>query len=620
MSCHLHVEDFNLGGLHDPSTGICRTPNCQWRFVGMHPNRTSTIIASPAPGGGSPGAKAADVGELQTADKFCSRLEVDDGDIPEEGTGLLRLQRDLLVDQIISAAESKKKHVLLRGAAGTGKTSLLARVARKLEALTKRVLVAANPSMLPKLEALLELGRQSDQSDLKIMASSTSPLYLLIDEAQQSYGRGVLQALLKVPAKNRNIIIIAAGIPGKDGESAAFTSRIESDRVLLSEEEVIQEEVIQFFGNKLTTALRTIRPAVPESATRDATTVVLKFSHHYTAGHAYACLKVAEYCVRNEAERCVGQQPWESLGLALGSESFLSAAGRDIFKRCFPFFCDYNSVEDLRNKYSSGSTALVSKLQEHGLWDKAHNCLLSPLLQYHLFHLMPKNSDFSFDNPSQIGLALFHCTKDYKKWRFNQYDACSEVVRERCEDGAGFFVGCELSKYCLVSPQHAVPKAQPTPGRPPSVDYYLNGRLNMYLELVKNSSLLASHFDRFLTGDYGMKKPFAILDINFKTTAPRQLTGKYKTLENNYFTFVVQTRVLYRGMKPFVPDYGSGAEAASASTSQPANKAYEELPKNKKRKSEATTTTTKRIQTEESATVGLSNLQDAKPKKKKSKK
>ena len=496
---------------------------------------------------------------------FCSRLELDDGDIPDEGTGLLRLQRDMLVNQIMSAAEGKKKHVLLRGAAGTGKTSLLAHVARKLEAQTKRVLVAANPSMLPNLETLIVLGWQSDLK-IKPKVASTSPLYLLIDEAQQSYGRGVLQALLKVPAKNRNIIIIAAGIPGKEGESGAFTNRIESDRVLLREEEVIQEEVIQFFGNKLTTALNTILPAGSLSATSDATAVVLRFSHYYTAGHAYACLKLAEYCVNNEAERCVGEQAWKALGLALGSEAFLSAAGRDIFKRCFPFFCDNTAVEDLRNKYLSGSTALVSKLQEHGLWNTARNSLLSPLLQYHLFHLMPKKDDFVFEKPSDIGHALYHCTKDYKKWKFNQYDAGTEVVKERCEDGAGFFVGCELSKYCLVSPQHAVPKAQPTPGRPPSVDYYLNGRLDMYLELVKNSSLLEPHIDRFLTGDNGMKKPFAILDINFKTTEPRKLTGKYQTLENNYFTFVVQTRMLYQWMKRFVPENGSGAEV-SASTS-----------------------------------------------------
>jgi hypothetical protein len=54
------------------------------------------------------------------------------------------------------------------------------------------------------------------------------------------------------------------------------------------------------------------------------------------------------------------------------------------------------------------------------------NCLLSPLLQYHLFRLVPKKDDFVFDSPSKIGHALFHCTRDYKKWKFHQYEATME--------------------------------------------------------------------------------------------------------------------------------------------------------------------------------------------------
>ncbi len=41
MSCHLYVEDFAVGGLHDPSTGKCRDPTCQWLFVSRHPRKTS---------------------------------------------------------------------------------------------------------------------------------------------------------------------------------------------------------------------------------------------------------------------------------------------------------------------------------------------------------------------------------------------------------------------------------------------------------------------------------------------------------------------------------------------------------------------------------------------------
>ena len=472
-------------------------------------------------------------------------LEANDRDIPDEGTGPLRLKREKLVDQIISAAtKDDKKQVLLRGAAGTGKTSLLVYVGRYLEAQNERVVVAALPDMLPHLKELLEqAGGQGESSENR-------PLYLLVDEAQQSYGKGVLHALLKMHPDKRNIVIIAAGIPGKEGESAAFKNRIDSHSMLLTEQELCEdEEVIQFFSRKLVAALGTDQP--PDTTIRTATIDVLKFSHHYTAGHAYACLKIAEYCVKYEAKKCINQSQIGELGLALGSAAFLNQVGIGIFKRCFPFFSGYNSVEELRRGYMSGSTSLVSKLQEHGLWDIARNCLLSPLLQYHLFHLVPKKDDFVFENPLQIGHALFHCTKDYRKWKYTQYESGTEGVRERCEDGAGFFIGCELSKYCLVSPQHAISKDHPTAGRPPSVDFYLNGRLNMFLELVKNGSLLGQHFDRFISGSYGVEKPFAILDINFKTDKPRELPEMYKEFEEKYFTYVVQTRQLFRGAKLF---------------------------------------------------------------------
>lgn len=37
MTCNLIVSDFAIGGLHDPFTGNCRTPNCPFGPVGLHP-------------------------------------------------------------------------------------------------------------------------------------------------------------------------------------------------------------------------------------------------------------------------------------------------------------------------------------------------------------------------------------------------------------------------------------------------------------------------------------------------------------------------------------------------------------------------------------------------------
>ena len=83
----------------------------------------------------------------------------------------------------------------------------------------------------------------------------------------------------------------------------------------------------------------------------------------------------------------------------------------------------------------------------------------------------------------------------------------------------------------------------------------------MYLELVKNGSQLHEHFDRFITGDYGMEKPFAILDINFKTDKPIELQGKYVEHEEKFFTYVVQTRQLFHGKELLV--FGKNASVQS---------------------------------------------------------
>jgi hypothetical protein len=45
--CNLVIEDFSLGGLHNTSTGKCKTPGCQYQTVGSHPRRASIAVGPP---------------------------------------------------------------------------------------------------------------------------------------------------------------------------------------------------------------------------------------------------------------------------------------------------------------------------------------------------------------------------------------------------------------------------------------------------------------------------------------------------------------------------------------------------------------------------------------------
>lgn len=322
------------------------------------------------------------------------------------------------------------------------------------------MLIATHPDNLPSCKELVELAKQDPGSQEKVGEIGKvqhRPLYLLVDEAQQSYNRGALFWLLKMHPANRNIIIIAVGIHGKVEDTVAFKHRMHSDEVLLTVQELCEDEhVVEFFQHLLTTVLSSdFALQLDSTHTRTATVNVLKFAHSYTAGHAYACLKLTKYCILHHTKKCMHDQRRVSaeLGLALCSQHFLSTAGKEIFKHCFPYFEHYNSIDTFAHLYVRGSDKLEEKLIAHGLWYHTRNCMLSPLVQYHFFNLVRKRGDFTLDHSYPIAQALLHCLKEYNIWNFQQYEIASDFERELCEDGVAYLVGCELSMYCAVCPQ-----------------------------------------------------------------------------------------------------------------------------------------------------------------------
>lgn len=131
--------------------------------------------------------------------------------------------------------------------------------------------------------------------------------------------------------------------------------------------ELIEDDcVAQASQGKLTESLAPNSKSV--DAVRRAVVAVLRFAHYSTAGHAYACLKIAEYCVTRHAEKCFSNQADIELGLALGSQEFLDALGTRIFSRCFPRYNSDSSVQELKDMFLSDVFKMAFKLREHGLW------------------------------------------------------------------------------------------------------------------------------------------------------------------------------------------------------------------------------------------------------------
>lgn len=136
---------------------------------------------------------------------------------------------------------------------------------------------------------------------------------------------------------------------------------------------------------------------------------------------------------------------------------------------------------------------------------------------------------------------------------FAQFSSESPEHRERCEDGIGLFIGARLCNLdgMYISPQRALPRPGRRSGRP-SVGYFLNHTLNMFLELTRNGSLLQEHFERFLPGGRYSGKKFVVLDIELhRTTVPAPLPERVKQFEKNRYTYIVKLNALYRGTELF---------------------------------------------------------------------
>ena len=447
--------------------------------------------------------------------------------------------------EIIGKVQCADKHLFVRGARGFGKTLLLEQLGRELEKSGRTVLIALNTE---DLDAWHKSGMPN------------KPEFLLVDEVQARFdspavahfaGKSILPELL-------DTYTIFAGIPSMEGSSSILRHRLGVTDLLVTEEELLQENAIKFFLSKLKkdTAALESKEAEPVGQREGAVNLALRFALHYTSGHIYPCLKLSEFFVEHLSATEMSEQAILEL---LASDAFYgtgasdspTAVFQDIVERCFTQL--KADPEKIVKRCYRGLREHTT-LNDMGLW--VENWLLSPLLHLVLLKLapVPQPDKPKFVAADQIGIILSYCCSQLTWANLFQTDYASmnEDERTRCEDGVSFYVGCHLVTLChSVSFQHNVlPHGVKKAGRPPSVDFYLDANVDMYLELTKNGSKLEEHFDRFVKpgGKYAAgKKKFAVLDIDFKSDLPQQLSPELEEYSAFFFTFIVRTGRLYDG-------------------------------------------------------------------------
>ena len=263
---------------------------------------------------------------MLTVNEFVESMMAEGVGVPRHGLiSSLRICREALVQKVIQLAEGSEQHVYIRGAAGTGKTVLLELIALHLQSVGKHAVFIQHISELKEC-----------WGDIDEILRDKKPLYVLIDEAHMVPANDSVWMYLKKP--HSPIITIAAGI---SHSSAMFSRHIEVEEMFLTAEEVISPEVVKFYADRLSEALRTKGIVVDTAGAECVATVkkVLSFAHMFTNGHSFPCLKMAEFFVTAECERCrdahiSGGDMEVSLTQSLSSPAF-DAVCHTIYSRCY---------------------------------------------------------------------------------------------------------------------------------------------------------------------------------------------------------------------------------------------------------------------------------------------
>jgi hypothetical protein len=471
--------------------------------------------------------------------------------IPENGIGALRILRPQLVDEIIaSALDPAVKHVFLRGARGFGKTVLLEEIAEKLQDSGFRVLIAQRPAALESWFANRESLRPKEQ-----------PHILIVDEVQDAFERGQgVSAVAYLAGKdchtdNLEYVTIFAGIPGKQSRSIVLKNRLDIEKLLLTEGDLMTHDAMDFFCRRLQAVQGTSdrigqaeddQVATGSRNSNEFISKIIRFVVAFTNGHCFACLKMIEYLVEHIAVTDLHGDGYETTLRAAITSADFEPVFRSIEMRCFDLHkAEIRAVSDA----CSHDREMPPELTERGLC--SHGWLLSPLVHTVLLQMHPlKLTMPRLRSQADIGIALAYCFSqlDYVRLYQQDYFSMSSGTKSRCEVGASFFVGLQLSFLCqYVSSQHAIRRDEAVADRPPSVDYYINSTLNMYVEFIKNHSKVDEHFDRFAPGGkYGNSKAFVIVDINYNLKHPPEKVDDSRA--PHYFTYVVLHRALYDGL------------------------------------------------------------------------
>ena len=307
-------------------------------------------------------------------------------------------------------------------------------------------------------------------------------------------------------------------------------------------------------------------------------TETVKIVLDFTGGHFFPFLSISNYFFKTFAEK-----NWNSPSIKhflLSQEFFEGEVHKSVVDRCFKSVTDpylESAMELLLGLVNKNS---IGPLEDMGLWDPSTLSFCSPLLKQYLFQscvaqfryaqVAPKekillaNDVEWLESVAQVietGLGSMHPTNfEMPKgtpvedalgfyWGFQaqarienlymspQTPADKEMIRER-------YLTAKLKKEKFK----LVPRKR---GRPPTVDWFLDNRLGVALECLRDGDEreIEDKFRKFRE-EYKEWPKNAVLNFQMTGKTPNY-DLKDKSYSARVFTFVKESNSLYRGSNLF---------------------------------------------------------------------
>lgn len=445
--------------------------------------------------------------------------------------------KDILAD--ITNEEINCRSVHISGPMGSGKTLLLKYLASKLFENGELVYLMA-------LNEANKLGKNPFE-DLHNSREGKSPAYLFIDEYSNITDDVISYTLLK--SGLNNLVIIGTGLPDLNSSVSCFSNYYRSSSLCFEIDDFIQSpEVLGAFSSLLENG-----PSLnllDSLSSIDAIKNILAELIDYSGGHAYPLVKLIEYFVKERREDCY---QGISCYRHLGSNSFLNGKHfQSIINRCFPYNSTiYSAAVDVLSSGNYDNNS-INILARSGFWNAQKDCFSSKLfISYILqrFHTISRQSLQPFEINDIRGLIIYAISQMTDGDFLQNLNHSDLEFRDRLENSITYKLAVIISKVAgVISPQHALPTK--LRGHPPTIDLYINEKFDVYVEIIKNGSLLLEHFNRFLSGSYKNIERFILINFDFTRTSPLipkldpNIYNKYK---DRHYTFTISNRKLWIG-------------------------------------------------------------------------